>query len=108
MHGNPTHSDSSPSVFRFNKLTPMLTPPQLEQTVVTADEWSEGTVRPSLYKATVDEAVEGCECVRRVMVATRTGANVPMVADRDLRLEEVIVCVCVMMTCCYSLLLLRR
>ena len=38
------------------------------------------------------------------MVATRTGANVPMVADRDLRLEEVIECVCVMMTCCYSLL----
>ena len=40
-------------------------------------------------KATVDEAVKGCECVRRVMVATRTGANIPMVADRDLRLEEV-------------------
>ena len=75
--------------------------------MVTADEGVRGGKTIPL-KATVDEAVEGCECVRRVMVATRTGANVPMVADRDLRLEEVIVCVCVMMTCCYSLLLLRR
>ena len=71
------------------------------ETVVTADEGVRGGKTIPL-KATVDEAVEGCECVRRVMVATRTGANVPMVADRDLRLEEVIECVCVMMTCCYS------
>ena len=72
------------------------------ETVVTADEGVRGGKTIPL-KATVDEAVEGCECVRRVMVATRTGANVPMVADRDLRLEEVIECVCV---CCDDLLLL--
>ena len=58
------------------------------ETVVTADEGVRGGKTIPL-KATVDEAVEGCECVRRVIVATRTGANIPMVAERDLRLEEV-------------------
>ena len=55
--------------------------------MVTADEGVRGGKTISL-KATVDEAVQGCDCVKRVLVATRTGASVPM-TDKDLQLEEV-------------------
>ena len=41
-------------------------------------------------KRTVDAAVSNCPCVKRVLVATRTGADVPMVPNRDYRLEELI------------------
>lgn len=57
--------------------------------VFTADEGMRaGKVIP--LKATVDTALEGCECVRRVFVAERTGAKVDMKADRDVWLEKVI------------------
>ena len=31
-----------------------------------------------------------CPCVKRVLVATRTGTNVPMTPNRDYKLEELI------------------
>ena len=40
-------------------------------------------------KEIVDEAVEGCECVKKVFVSRRTGADVAMAADRDVQLEQV-------------------
>lgn len=55
--------------------------------VITSDEGVRGGKTIPL-KATVDEAVEGCDCVRRVFVSKRTGANVPMY-DRDISLDEV-------------------
>ena len=59
------------------------------ETVITADEGVRGGKIIPL-KQTVDNAITGCECVKRVLVATRTGANVPMVPDRDYKLEELI------------------
>jgi acetyl-CoA synthetase len=41
-------------------------------------------------KATVDDAVKDCPCIKRVLVATRTGADVPMVHGRDYKLDELI------------------
>ena len=56
--------------------------------VFTADEGVRGgKVIP--LKATVDDAVAGCDCVRRVFVAKRTGAQVNMQTGRDVWLEEV-------------------
>ena len=56
--------------------------------VFTADEGVRGgKVIP--LKQTVDEALVGCDCVRRVFVAQRTGAKVNMEPDRDVSLEEV-------------------
>ena len=56
--------------------------------VFTADEGVRGgKVIP--LKETVDEAVSGCGCVRRVFVARRTGAAVNMEEGRDVWLEEV-------------------
>ena len=40
-------------------------------------------------KKTVDEAVEKCPNVKRVFVARRTDANVPMKSGRDIPLDEV-------------------
>ena len=58
--------------------------------VFTADEGVRGgKVIP--LKATVDTALEGCECVRRVFVAERTGGKVDMKAGRDVWLEKVCV-----------------
>ena len=55
--------------------------------MVTADEAVRGgKVIP--LKATVDAAVQHCPHVKTVLVATRTGAKVPMVPDRDYCLEE--------------------
>ena len=59
------------------------------ETIITADEGVRGGKIIPL-KQTVDNAITGCECVKRVLVATRTGANVPMVPDRDYKLEELI------------------
>lgn len=56
--------------------------------VFTADEGVRGgKVIP--LKATVDTALEGCDCVRRVFVAERTGGKVNMMVDRDVWLEKV-------------------
>ena len=57
------------------------------ETVITADEGVRGG-RTIPLKGTVDTALKESPCVKRVLVATRTGAAVPMVAGRDHRLEE--------------------
>ena len=59
------------------------------ETVITADEGVRGGKTIPL-KNTVDAAVSNSPCVKRVLVATRTGADVPMVPNRDYRLEELI------------------
>lgn len=57
-------------------------------TVITANEAvRDGKIIP--LKAMVDEAVEGCDCVKQVFVAQRTGATVPMYG-RDIPMEQVI------------------
>lgn len=40
-------------------------------------------------KETVDEALKDCDCVRRVFVARRTGAEVPFTEGRDVWLDDV-------------------
>ena len=55
--------------------------------VVTSDEGLRGGRRIPLKKMT-DEALEGVDMVETVLVARRTGADVPMVAGRDLWLDE--------------------
>ncbi len=55
--------------------------------VVTADEGLRGG-RAIPLKAMTDEAVEGLDVVEHVLVARRTGAEVPMRAGRDLWLDE--------------------
>ncbi|XP_064403228.1 acetyl-coenzyme A synthetase 2-like, mitochondrial [Halichondria panicea] len=55
--------------------------------VFTADQGVRGgKVIP--LKQTVDEALKGCDCVRRVFVARRTGAKVPFTEGRDVWLDE--------------------
>ena len=61
--------------------------PASASVVVTSDEAVRGGKTIPL-KSIVDEAVEGCECVRKVFVSRRTGADVPM-TQRDIQLEEV-------------------
>ena len=58
------------------------------ETVITADEGVRGGKIIPL-KAIVDKALEDCDCVKRVLVASRTGASVPMAHNRDIKLEEV-------------------
>ncbi len=56
--------------------------------VFTADQGVRGgKVIP--LKQTVDDAVRGCDCVKRVFVAKRTGADVHMKEGQDVWLEEV-------------------
>ena len=56
--------------------------------VFTADQGVRaGKVIP--LKETVDSALEGCDYVRRVYVAKRTGAEVNMQAERDVWLDQV-------------------
>ena len=61
--------------------------PASTSVVVTSDEAVRGGKTIPL-KSIVDEAVEGCECVWKVFVSRRTGADVPM-TQRDIQLEEV-------------------
>ena len=55
--------------------------------VITADEGVRGGKRIPL-KANVDKALEQCPGVRSVIVVERTGADVPMLAGRDVRYAE--------------------
>ena len=55
--------------------------------VVTADEGLRGGRKIPL-KANVDEALERCPQVERVIMVRRTGADVPFVEGRDVRYEE--------------------
>ncbi|MEZ4251942.1 MAG: acetate--CoA ligase [Polyangiales bacterium] len=57
--------------------------------VVTANEGLRGSKRIGL-KAITDQAVEGLEVVRHVLVARRTETDVPMVAGRDEWLEDAV------------------
>lgn len=56
--------------------------------VFTSDEGIRGGKTIPL-KATVDEALEGCESVRTVFVSKRTGAKVNFITGRDVLLEDV-------------------
>ena len=56
--------------------------------MVTADQGIRGGKVIEL-KATVDEAVNECDCVHNVFVMNRTGAQVPWQPGRDVKLEEV-------------------
>ena len=55
--------------------------------VITTDQAVRGGKTIPL-KETVDEAVDGCDCVKKVFVSKRTGAQVPM-HPRDIPMEEV-------------------
>jgi acetyl-CoA synthetase len=57
--------------------------------VITADEGLRGG-KPIALKANVDEALEECPTVKRVILYRRTGADVPMVAGRDVDWNEAI------------------
>ena len=56
--------------------------------VFTADEGLRGGKVIALKKM-VDEALKGCDCVKKVYVHRRTGADVNMNSERDVYLEEV-------------------
>lgn len=55
--------------------------------VITADEGVRGGKIIPL-KANVDAALKACPDVKTVLMVTRTGADVPMVAGRDVRYED--------------------
>ena len=55
--------------------------------VITTDQGIRGGKIIPL-KETVDKAVQDCDCVEKVFVSQRTGANVPM-TKRDIPLQEV-------------------
>lgn len=57
--------------------------------VITADEAVRGPKRIAL-KSIVDEALQGCDSVKHVLVIRRTGAEVRMVAGRDHQAEELL------------------
>jgi acetyl-CoA synthetase len=57
--------------------------------VITADGgWRRGQVVP--LKQNVDEAVARCPTIEHVVVVTRTGDDVPMTPDRDVRYSDLI------------------
>jgi acetyl-CoA synthetase len=57
--------------------------------VITADEGLRGG-KPIALKANVDEALKECPTVQRVIVYRRTGADVPMMAGRDVDWSEAV------------------
>ena len=73
-----------------NNMASLSLPSASASIVITADESMRGGKKIPL-KATVDEAVERVECVRKVFVSKRTGADVPF-NERDIPLEEVRAC----------------
>jgi acetyl-CoA synthetase len=56
--------------------------------VITADEGLRGG-KPVPLKANTDVAVDQCPCVQKVLMITRTGADVAMTEGRDVRYEDI-------------------
>ena len=65
--------------------------------VFTANEGIRGG-RVIPLKKTVDEALQGCDCVKKVYVMKRTDSETAMESDRDVWLEEVSV-ICLISNC---------
>ena len=59
--------------------------------VFTANEGIRGGKVIPLKKM-VDEALEGCDCVKKVYVYKRTDTDVPMKSERDVFLDDVSTC----------------
>jgi acetyl-CoA synthetase len=57
--------------------------------IITADEGLRGG-KPVPLKANTDQAADQCPCVQNVLMITRTGAEVPMKAGRDVRYEDIV------------------
>lgn len=66
--------------------------------VFTADEGVRGGKIIHLKKM-VDEALDGCQCVKKVYVYKRTGADVPMNSERDVVLDDVSVLLLQVLLC---------
>ena len=84
LDGEEIQKNTHTHTHDFNSL--FLAPASASVVITTDQGVRGGKVIP--LKETVDEAVAGCECVKKVFVSKRTGANIPM-NERDILLEEV-------------------